>query len=706
VAGTWAFNYDNDAGLTTTPTWTGPTTGVKTRFLVHWKKATAPGANNGILQIWMNGVSVFSKTDIDNDTANDPDYFEFGNIYTDGTTGAAVHYLDELDLGTAEATGETYYAAYLNETVTLADSSTEIIRKSVIALDGDGAAFTAATTIGGVEDVESTYYHDTTNSLLYVHMADSGSPGNNTVIAYFWIYFSTKGIILNSLYYEPYIASNGIPSISTSLSELHYGTAIIGAGSVVMLNGRGYFDQIARTFLWTNKTIRLLLGGDSLAYAEYTAIFTGKIRQTTFTKNEFSLEVVSSSHDLMRTIPVLTYWTSTYASLDPMAEGTPIPYFWGSYTAAQAPLCTCINTAYGANVYQFKVCDTTYHAIKSITQVYIDYGAGVGWQTIAHSNEDLALATFTISSATFVVGVSRVKVAFEGYHVASVLIEGAPEIVEDLLLNQCGYVAADLDSTSFTASKTESTFLLNVHVINQESALSVIEQICASDIAYFDENGAGQLRYRTYSPAITSSGLTVLDSTDILETPIIFEDFSEVYYRVKVGYSYYCWDGRYVYAEETSYSSLYKYKKREILHIQTFLRSASNAGDLCDKYSMLVKDLVTQVRIKLKISQVQKLLGDQFKLTLARAPYATAGGYSERVFEIKGTTLSCFPLTLELTARDSADFFLDIGVWMADAAPAWGAATQAEKDVSGFWCDASGYCDTADTSSFEKSRWW
>jgi hypothetical protein len=96
-----------------------------------------------------------------------------------------------------------------------------------------------------------------------------------------------------------------------------------------------------------------------------------------------------------------------------------MPYYWGVYSEAQAPIVTCINTAYAANTYQFKICDCAFHAIKSITQVYVDLGTGAGWTAQAHANEDLTNGTFTINNGSFVLGTSRVKVAFEGYHSAA-----------------------------------------------------------------------------------------------------------------------------------------------------------------------------------------------------------------------------------------------------------------------------------------------
>jgi hypothetical protein len=300
-----------------------------------------------------------------------------------------------------------------------------------------------------------------------------------------------------------------------------------------------------------------------------------------------------------------------------------------------------------------------------------------------------------------------VKVAFEGYHSGSVLIEGAPEIVEDILLNQCGYASTDLNAASFTTSKAASTPTLNVFVDTTEDALSVIEQICQSDLAFFDEDGSGLLRYRTWEPIITSS-LPVLAKEDILEEPEIDEDTSHLYYRVRIGYS---WmgskaDGLRLYTEAENLASKYKYGLSDYLSIPTYLRSKADADTLAQRLNWITRNPSPVINLVLKASLLDKTLGDKIKVTISRAPFETAGGYTERTFEIIGKDVSCFPLFVNLKARDLAGFGSDVGFIMASTAPTWALGTAQERDDSGFMCDSTGYCDPADAASLNKSLIW
>jgi hypothetical protein len=601
----------------------------------------------------------------------------------------------------------TYQISYLNETITLADLKTETTRKAVVACELDGVALLVKTSIATVEATAGTYWHDTANALLYIHPPDDGSPNHHTVIVYFWVYFATKGIVLNSLYYEPYIAESGIPQIKQESQSIHWGASQISSGSVLLLNNRGYFDQIAKRWIWNNKDIRILLGGDSLAYAEYTCIFAGRIMQSSFTKTEFSLSIESKSFALLRTLPINSFWATTWPHLDPAAEGKPLPYYWGIYSAAQAPIVTCIDSEYDINnnIFQFKICDCAFHAIKDITQVYIDYGDGVGWQAIAHANEDLTNATFTITAPAFVLGTSRVKVAFEGYHSGGVIIDGAPEFVEDLLLNQCGYVAADLNTTSFTSSKTTSTCVLNVPVEAETDALAIIETACQSDLAFFDEDGDGLLRYRTWTPSATGT-VPVLAKEDILESPAIVDDTSQLYWKVKASYSWMGETGESLYTEASNSESKYKYGRDDFLTIISYLRGKADADEVAARINWVTRNPSPMITLKLKAGLIDNTLGDKLKVTISRAPFSAVGGYTERVFEIISKQVSCFPLFVTLKGRDLMDWCIDVGLWTAATAPDYDDATQQEKEASGFWCDDNGYCLTADSASLNKSLWW
>ena len=607
----------------------------------------------------------------------------------------------------------TYEISYLNETITLADASTEMVRKVVSALEVDGTALSVKTSISEVEASAGSYWHDTTNAKLYLHPADNGSPTHHTCMAYFWIYLATKGIILDGKYYEPYVSDGGIPSITQEIQDIFWGISQISVGSVVLLNGRGYFDQMAAKFYWTNKKIRILLGGISLPYNQFVPIFGGQIEKKTFTRDDLTLEIRSTSYDLLRQVPVNHFWVSNLPNLDPSCEGKSIPYAWGIFDERKAPIVTCIDancTENEINGLKFQICDPAIHPIQSIDRVYVDHGDGSGWVAKNWCNESLVNATFMIARTeipNFILGTTLVKAAFHGYQSGGNLVEGAPEIVQDILLTVCGYSGNDLDLSTFNNSMSASDCVLNVYLDSEISALSVIEKICKSDFASFDDNGSGKLRYRTMVP-VTTGTIAELTSEDILDvsTPAIGENPEKIYYNIRSEYSFSFIDQKPLYSEAEYLAAKYRYGKSERLIVDTYLRSKIDADSLCQRMLWLLRDISPVLNIQLKVAQIEYLIGDRLKITLARTPYESAGGYSDKVFEIIGRNLSCFPVVQSLTLRDLAGFGEYVGRYMLDSAPAWVAASDAERLVSGFWTDDDGYADPPNANSLNKSLWW
>jgi len=598
----------------------------------------------------------------------------------------------------------TYEISFLNETITLADSTTENIRKAISSLEEDGTALTEKTSIATVEAISGSYWHDTANSKLYMHPSGDDSPALHTILGFFWLYFATDGVILNSIYYEPYIAENGIPGIRQSNPNLYWGIAQISEGILKFLNGRGYFDQISKKFIWTNKKCRILLGGDNLAYGEYQLLYTFRITNKRFTREEFALDIASESFNLMRSIPINKFLISNYPSLDPIAEGKPIPIYYGEYSSTHAPTVTCINSAYGADQYQFKICD---HCIESFDEGYVNYDDGAGWSTITIANTNSTLGTFTVTDSSFVLGESKIKVAFHGKSSAagSSAIESAPAIIQDLLINVLSYTTSNLESTSFQESSAESENVLNVPIEKETETLSIIEQICQSDLAFFDSDENGKFRYRTWRPYIAST-YPEIDDTDCLNIPEFTEDNKQIYSTVSIGYAYSCANNSYKFIDNTQTETQYKYDRNEQLQIKSYLRTQSDAITLAQRLSYLTKTPTVKLRTELKLPIIDKLLGDKIQLTIKRAPTISSSGYENQIFEIDEKEISCFPFINKIEAFDLKDFGGNIGYWTSVAAPNWSTASNAQKRVAGYWSDSSGYIDPTDSTSLNQSLWW
>jgi hypothetical protein len=165
-------------------------------------------------------------------------------------------------------------------------------------------------------------------------------------------------------------------------------------------------------------------------------------------------------------------------------------------------------------------------------------------------------------------------------------------------------------------------------------------------------------------------------------------------------------DSKYIYTETSEDKTKYRYGKSEILTQDTYLRNKIDADSLSGKILWLLKDISPIIDISLKVSQIEKNMGDRLRITMARTPYSIAGGYNEREFEIIGKELSCYPVVQGLTLRDLMEFGGYVGIWMGASVPNWITATPNERLTSGFWADEDGYIDPPNDISLNKSLWW
>lgn len=253
---------------------------------VHWKRATGEGANNGIFEVWIDGVSQVSDTTIDNDnaTVHNPVYHYFGAFGGNaGNTGNI--YLDDLVVN--------------NDGVEIGQIPAYTIVQGLLRVyEGDASvtkAWTSTPTAG--------------NLLLAIGRS------NNRLIAD----ASISGWTL-------------VGSVKvTSSVEVGIWYKIAGAseGDVTLAwtSSTGTFLHIMEVAGITNPTL------DKIASSEYTSGVTSKTTGTTDTPTanaEFCLAVISQGN-----VTTGLTWSNGYANLDTLDTLHYAAYFLQSAAAAQ-----------------------------------------------------------------------------------------------------------------------------------------------------------------------------------------------------------------------------------------------------------------------------------------------------------------------------------------------------------------------------------
>jgi hypothetical protein len=606
-----------------------------------------------------------------------------------------------------------YSVSYKYETVTLTTGPSSKILKAVTDVKENGTSLTEKTSVTDVHATAGSWYHDVDNGTLYVRTTGTVDPDTSLVVAYFKLYFASEdGVHLNDVYWEPYLVS--IPNASQQVESIFFGTSVFGNGDVALLNTHGFFDTLFGKWIWERGEVVCKIGGDNLNYEEYQTVFTGIVDSKRWSETEVVLSLISKHQKLERTLPKNVYTTTAYPNLEGAAEGRPIPIAYGIFTD-DAPLVTCIDTAYTGGKRQFKICD---HAIVSIQQVQVDFGDGAGWQNISHGDVSLSAATFTVLNSDFlalgadgwVEGSTKVRVKFNGRDTTGggTAQQVGANIVKDLLTDSnygLGLPTSDLDTTEFTDSAGISDMTLNVFIDEERSAIEWIDKIARSDHAFFFAKNDGKLVYRTWEPTDLATTST-FDRTDFLDQIDVEFDPENFYTEVGVQYAERYSTGEFLQVVEAATDEQNLFGEKTKKQFETFVSNNSDAVILAGRILLFGKSPNPSLTFKTKLQGFTLNIGDKIAVTSARAPIAGGAGWEGKVFEVTSITRDFGASVATVVCDYLKGVGDDIGIWSPSTAPAWASASETEKLDQGFWTDVNGFADPNDQTSKNVSLWW
>ena len=256
-------------------------------------------------------------------------------------------------------------------------------------IENDGTAYTSRATVALVEANAGSYFFDRVNKKVYIHTTGSDDPDGTTagifdytIVANFWLRFGSDGLIFNSKYYYPRISQNGLSDLTVSSRTIFFGIQTTGNGSLRLRNEDKFFDKLLKQYLWTNREIYILLGGDEMEYSVYATVFKGSILDWQAGDTETTLTIKDHRAILSNKIPPNVYDQAVYSALPDADVGKPIPLIYGYVTGAAG---VKVGTT-GKGVY--KLSD---HALHQILKVYNN-----GTDITTQITRDLANGQFTI----------------------------------------------------------------------------------------------------------------------------------------------------------------------------------------------------------------------------------------------------------------------------------------------------------------------
>ena len=374
----------------------------------------------------------------------------------------------------------------------------------VDALSDSGCIATGGTFFFGFGTVAGYSAHG-----LWIHRYDGNNPLERPC-AYGVTYgFRKNGkSSYNDVEYDERLLS--VPDITREKSSYYTGKSVNAGGAFSLANTDGKFDRFAIDTSGMGNPCRALVGMQWYNYESFERFFTGYIRGFSPGLQVAKFNCKQKEDKLNIPIPKNRYTRSEYPYLDASNDGKVIPLVYGP--VRDFPV-TCVNDAeIGASAWTFKIADTTFHNLHSITAAYVYDGDVRMTRSIVSTN--LAAGTFTLAIASYDVG-QIVTVDCKGFKDSvGTLIENALDVIKDLIV--C-YGRAQDSALYFNPAHWDNAVALNLGIgIDKETSVEeVIEEITKkASLAHFQVDDDD--RYSCVIFDDTAAVDIVLEESDII----------------------------------------------------------------------------------------------------------------------------------------------------------------------------------------------
>jgi hypothetical protein len=587
----------------------------------------------------------------------------------------------------------------------------------------NGVALTQRASIALVDANAGSWYWDESGGLLYVRTA-TGVPGDFTMLAGRRLYLASAPITLEqtagspttAVYYQPWLTGD-LPQVRRQVEDLLSGMSTFPEGAVSFTNGhRAWYGLVAADGQWNWKysTAKFYLGGSynglTLARVDYAPIATMLVEDVapTETTCRFDLQPLRRLTDLE--LPVTPIFDSTYPNLDNGVGGTKKWIGYGRATIK--PDLTDTTTSQGV----YTLADAAYQTLFAVNQVWAIEKRTKVWTLLTettHYTKNLTACTVTIVSATY---------PHSDYEIA-VDVTGKPDglgsyyhtyaaIVQDIIKTHLGIAAADIDTAAFTLVESDATADLALWIKNPRSIASILASsepelasLGRSVMGTLQQTAAGLWTVRTWDPRVDT--ITTSLRREDLATFEPKPKFKTIYSSVRVYYGYDHARDEWAVVEVNDPTIQYRTGSRDRLEMFTFLTAEANALTLASRYLLLAGAVTVEAEFEERGAMLAQLnAGDKVAITYSPAP-TVSGSYVSSPFEILDLVVRYSPkVTVTGLLGNLRGLGGRIGRWMGTSAPAWSAATEAERNASGFWANSSGLIDPADVSTVNRSIWW
>ena len=614
------------------------------------------------------------------------------------------------------------YAAPQNETNRGGDKHNRKLIVAMYLLNAAGTTYTALTAVADVATCHATsnsYVTDSGGSVVDVNVGGDPALMGDLVIE-FWLYFSLGSnyqgvpVTFNGKDYRPYIMSG--PTIARAASEPWAGTPVTGSGTIRLANPQlkgilgpfaaAAFDDTFETYIWVGATVKLLFGGDALAYAAYQTEWTGTVQDATWDDTGFSLQVSDVGEGLAKQLSLTRLTLLDFIAGSSKQTDKIVPVCYGACSRVQALLRE-------ESTLLFQVAT---HTCAAIERVFIG-----GKEVIPFA---FARATGGVYGNSFYIQEIHRKLVIQDKQPVEVDLVGRvdsnyramlnpSDIAEHVLTNYAGYTTGDLDSTSFDDGRnlTASTFCA-LAITGPVSAKEVLDRLARAGIVYIYPTAAGVIVFEVWVPvrpdvtvdASLHEGQGATGAVRALTrgTQVV------TYYTVETAReAVVSRPGAELGSEATVYTvtdpiaQTYTGRADRLGVTNTALESVECAKLLTERLSLLYSVPTPEYSFPSNKRVFDRNVNDILAVTRQRAPDSSNQGWSSRLMQITRIEITPTPpvgsvvYARDLETRITANY----GTWKAAGSPTWTASTAAQRLLGGYWVDDSGYADAADDRS-------
>ena len=510
---------------------------------------------------------------------------------------------------------------------------------SVGSVSSDAAQLLSVGGAATVQTTELSFFYDSATRRVYIHLQNGDEPSLHRVILGITYGVANHAGIYNGTIYEGRLLN--APSISKSKDPLFFGRVAFEGGRIEIDNADGFFDTLGEDNDVFGNAVRIRMGFDDMDYGDFARIGTGIIESIEIGTDQLAVAMKDTRWSLARQIPVSVFDQTTYPNLADENVGKSIPVAWG--VCRNVPvICTNEDETPTPANYTFKFLDTTNHEAHALTEVRVN---GVAKATSASS---LANGTFSLAAANYSPG-DEVTADIEGFEDSDGdLISNALDVILDILESYLGidYISSACNQAEW-ATATAAAADICYFGDSPVEAISIIEDICASARVAFITQDDGRFTARKYTPyrAVQQT----FEREDLLESPAVIYDPTEVLTSTLVGYSRDWSSGDYLWLHDTGdqATTFAKYKTYRERSFETLLTSVSAAQSFSDDILLLSGSVERKTTLRMKVQPLAREVMDFVDVNLGRK----AGADRWAKAEIKGITKDLVAAEIRLDCR-------------------------------------------------------